>query len=137
MPQADLFLEMGADFVLTSQGDLQLAYDWDLIRQSFERFVFTNAAVLLTNGQPQAADWIFNPTFGLSANAMLGQAFTQNFISILEQAVYQGALQAATGNSSVPPIVTVNQGPSPNQINVTVVITPDNGEQQSLQVILP
>lgn len=137
MAVADLYLEMGADFILTSEGDLQLATSWDLIRQDFERFIFTCASSLLTNGTPLPADWLFHPDFGLSANAMLGQTFTSSFISKLQQKVYQGALAASTGNSSVPPVVTVTQGPTPNQINVTVIITPNNGEQMSLSVTLP
>lgn len=137
MAQKQLYLEMGADFVLNSNGGLQWADGWDVIRQNFERFIFTNAAKILPDGTPTAADWIFNPDFGLSANAMLGQNFTPAFISQLQQIVYQGALQASTGNSSVPPVVTITQAPNPQQLNITVVITPNNGEQQTLQVLYP
>lgn len=136
MAQEQLFLELNGDFVLNSNGGLQLGAGWDVIRQNFERFVFTCAARLL-NGTPYAADWIFHPDFGLSANAMLGQTFNSNFISQLQQKVYQGALQASTGNSSLPPVVTVTQGNNPQQINVTVVITPDNGQQMTFSVSLP
>jgi hypothetical protein len=136
MPQQQLYLELGGDFVLNSNGGLQWASGWDVIRQNFSRFVFTCAARLL-NGVPYAADWIFYPDFGLSANALIGQNFTPDFISKLQQAVYQGALQASTGNSSVPPVVTVTQGNNPQQINVQVVITPNNGQQQTINVSLP
>jgi hypothetical protein len=134
--QQQLYLPLAGDFALNSNGGLAWAGSWDAIIQNIERFIFTNAAALI-NGVPQTPDWIFHPDFGLSANAMLGQPFTSSFINILQQKVYQGVLSAITGNSSVPPVVTVTQGSNPQQINVNVVITPNNGNQISINVSLP
>jgi hypothetical protein len=136
MPQQQLYLPLAGDFVINSNGGLQFGGTWDTILQNIERFIFTNAATLI-NGVPQPADWIFYPNFGLSANSMLGQPFTSSFISQLQQVVYQGVLSAITGNSSVPPVVTVTQGANPQQLNVSVVITPNNGSQVSLNIQVP
>jgi len=138
MAQTQLFLELSGDFVLNSNGGLLATSDsWTVIRQNLERFIFTCAASLDRFGNPLPADWLFHPDFGLSANAMIGQSFNQAFISSLQQKVYQGALSAQSGNATVPPQVTVNQGTNPQQINVTVVITPLGGQQQTVSVTLP
>jgi hypothetical protein len=137
MIQQQLYLEMGGDFVLNGNGGLALAAGWDVIRQNFERFVFTNPARTDRFGNPIPADWLFHPTFGLGANAMLGQTFDVAFINQLQQKVYQGALSASTGNATVPPVVTVAQGNVPNQLNVTTVITPAGGQAQTLVTTLP
>lgn len=138
MSQTQLFLELGGDFVLNSNGGLLATSDsWTVIRQNLERFIFTNSASVDRFGNPQPADWVFHPEFGLSANAMLGQNFDQAFITNLQQKVYQAALQAQSGNATVPPVVTVTQGTNPQQINVTVVITPLGGQQMTIQVSLP
>lgn len=140
MIQQDLFLEVGGDFVLTNTGDLQLTSpnnSWDYVRQFLERFIFTSAATLDRFGNPIPPDWLNYPNFGLGANQMVGQAFGAQFISALQQKVYQGALAAQQGNSTVPPVVTVTQGSNPQQINVSIVITPLGGQQQSINVTLP
>lgn len=137
MSQQQLYLELAGDFQLNNNGGLLWATGWDTIRQNFERFVFTNPSTNAVNGQPQPADWILNPTFGLGARAMIGQNFGQPFISALTQKIQQGALSAASGNSNVPPVTTVTQGPNPNQVNVSVVITPTGQQQRTLAVTLP
>jgi hypothetical protein len=138
LAQQQLYLECGGDFVLNGNGGLQWATNpWDVIRQNFERFLFTSPALNSVSGQPQPADWIFFPKFGLGASRMVGQVFNSAYINKLQQIVYQGALAASTGNSNVPPVVTVTQGPVPNQLNVRVVITPTNMPAQTLNVTLP
>lgn len=137
MGQFQLDLELGGDFKISNTGGLQLVTGWDCIRQNFERYVFTRPANNTVSGQPQAPDWVFNPGFGLGAGTMIGQVFTQSFIELLKQKVYQGALSAASGNATTPPTVNVTEGPVPNQINVGVVITPVGGQQQTLRVSLP
>lgn len=134
--QQQLYLPLAGDFVINSNGGLQFGQTWDVLIQNITRFIFTNAASIL-NGVPLAADWIFHPDFGLSANAMLGQTFDQAFINKLQQKVYQGVLSAGTGNLAVPPVVTVTQGNNPQQINVQVVITPNNGQQVTLNIQVP
>lgn len=137
MAQQQLYLELADDFKLNNNGGLLLGDGWDIIRQNFERFVFTNPAKNAVNGQPQPADWMFSPTFGLGARSMLGQTFGQDFISSLSQKVYQGALASATGNSNVPPVVSITRASNPQQINASVVITPIGQQQRTLSVSLP
>jgi hypothetical protein len=137
MAQQQLYLQDGGDFVLNSNGGLQLAGSWDVIIQNLCRYIFTNPASTDRFGNPIPADWIFNPTFGLGANAMLGQNFNQTFINNLQQKIYQGVLAAQTGNSTVPPVVTVTQGTNPQQINVQAIITPTGQAQQTINVTLP
>jgi len=137
MAQKQLFLELNGDFVLNNNGGLLWAENWDVIRQNFERFFFTNPATNSVSGLPQPADWIFHPEFGLGANTMLGQVFGQAFINVLQQKVYQAALAASTGNSSVPPVVTVTRATNPQQINIQVVITPTGQDKQTINLTLP
>jgi hypothetical protein len=136
MPQSDLYLELGNDFVITNNGDLQLASGWDLIRQNFERFVFTQPQSTDFRGNPVPADWIFEPNFGLGAGSLLGENYNQNTLNKLQQSVYQGALTASTGNSNTPPVVTVTS-PNSQEVVANVVITPSGGQSQTLQVNLP
>lgn len=138
MSQNQIYLELGADFVLNNNGGLQWANDpWVIIRQNMERYIFTCAARLSDKGVPLPADWIFNPTFGLSANAMLGMNFTSDFISQLQQKVYQAALTISQGLVNVPPSVTVTQGNNPQQLNVQIVFSPIGAQQQIIGVTLP
>lgn len=137
MAQDQLYLELEDDFKLNNNGGLLLGAGWDIIRQNFERFVFTNPSKNAVNGQPQGADWIFSPDFGLGARSMLGQNFGQDFISSLSQKVYQGALSAASGNSNVPPDVSVIRNTNPQQVSANVVITPIGQQQRTLSVSLP
>lgn len=134
MPSYDLYLELNSDFVLTASGDLQISTGWDLIRQNFERAVFTNPATTQQNGNPIPADWIFEPNYGLGARALIGSPFNQVFINALQQKVYQAALVAQSGNAAVPPQVTVTQAVNPQEIQATVVITPIGGQQQTLTI---
>ena len=137
MNQPQLWLEMGGDFQLNNTGGLAWAFGWDVIRQNFERYIFTKPATNTVSGQPQAPDWIFSPNFGLGAGTMIGQSFGQNFVNTLQNRIYQGAMASASGNTNVPPVVTVTQGPTKEQINAKVIITPTGGQQQTLQVALP
>lgn len=137
MSQQQLYLPLGGDFVLNSNGGLQWTDSWDAIVQNLERFLFTNPATIDIYGNPQPADWIFQPQFGLGASQMLGQTFNSAYISTLEQKIYQAALAAQTGNSTVPPAVTITQGPNPQQLNVQIVVTPTGQNQQTINVVVP
>lgn len=137
MAQEQLFLELSSDFVINSNGGLQLATgSWDVIRQNFERFLFTQPTSTDFRGNPIPADWIFHPNFGLGAGSLIGENYNQATLNKLQQTVFQGALSASTGNSNVPPVVTVTS-PNSQEVVATVVITPNNGAQQTLQVNLP
>jgi hypothetical protein len=136
MAQEQIYLELGSDFVINSNGGLETGFGWDIIRQNFERFLFTQPASTDFRGNPIPADWIFHPDFGLGAGSLLGENYNQATLNKLEQLVYQGALSASTGNSSTPPVVTVTS-PNSQTVTATVVITPTGQQQQTLQVNLP
>lgn len=136
MASFDLFCEVGGDFTLTPNGDLQLATGWDLIRQNIERAIFTNSQGQQSNGSPIAADYIFHPEYGLSGGALIGNTFNQQFINLFSQKVSQAVLSAQTGNADQPPVINITN-PSPNQLMATITVFPTGGQQQQLQVLYP
>src|ERR1700722_12293938 len=88
----DLYLELGSDFILNAGGDVQLADGWDEVRQRIERLIFTNAAGFQSDGTPILAQYIFEPTYGLSASARVGNTVTKDMINQMTSIIYQGVL---------------------------------------------
>jgi hypothetical protein len=133
---SDLFQEWGGDFVLTAGGDIQMAFDWDLTRQSIERFILTSPQVTQFNGDPVAADDIFEPTYGLGARLKVGQLYNSQTVDEIKQLLYQGILASPNVDQSQPPIITF-RNPTPQTLIFTAIVFLLNGQQETIQLSLP
>ena len=119
-----LFLEWNDDLKITPSGSVQMASDWDIVRQRIIRRIITNSAQELPDGTFTPPDYVWDPSFGIGLGSMVDQPFNAALISRLEAAITRGVLLDAAVESSIPPSIKFVQ---PNlqtlwiSIGVTVV----------------
>jgi hypothetical protein len=131
-----LYLELGSDFVLTPSGSLLMASGWDEVRQRIERLIFTNAAGFQSDGTPILAQYIFDPAYGLSAGARVGDLVTNPLINEMTSIIYQGILADPGVDPTQPPVIQVSQ-PSFEQLLFVIGVTLLDGSQQTLTLLAP
>lgn len=129
----------GGDFSLTANGDLLLAQDSLLTPSAtFERInrlILTNAAVSDANDTPiSEADDLFNPSYGSSARAFIGEPPTSALLSSVQAAVQAGlATEPGIVSSPAPTVSVTNGGSGKMLINVEVTLL--NGSRQALPTV--
>lgn len=129
----DLMLEWGQDLVLTANGSLQTVENWDQVRERIIRRLLTNSAQKLPSGYSTPPDYIFHPSFGLGAGALVSQNLNQTYLQELEQKIVAAVQQdAAVAPGSVPSIAFISQTPQTLEVFITVQLA--TGQQG--QVVL-
>ncbi len=121
------YLDWGQDFVLTSNGSLQMATGWDYIRQMLVRGLLTNPTNILPDGTPIPADDIFNPTYGVGAGSYVDQNITASIEGQLTQRVTTLATTIPGINPNITPSVTFKK-PAPHELQMTVGLKLSNGQ---------
>ena len=134
MPRDGYFyLEWNSDLALAPNGSLVMASGWDEVRERIIRRFLTNSAVPLPDGSTTPPDYVFSPTYGLGAGALIDQnpdaQFRAEFTRRMREAV---VTDAATDPGSLPSIKVTT--PRPDLIQVFVGIQLAGGGQGSLSL---
>src|SRR6185312_11619576 len=104
-----LYLEPGADLIVSQTGGIVLANGWDQIRQRILRRIFTNSKFVLQDGTPVPSDYIFDTRYGLSFRALIGQNFTKTLRDQMQSICYQAAIIDEGVDPGQPPEITISQ----------------------------
>lgn len=122
----DLYLEWNDDFIVTPSGDLQTAVGWDQVRERILRRLLTNSQQTLPNGRMTVPDYIWDPSYGFGAGALVGQNITVDFINDLARRVTRACYADVSVATDIPPSVTYIQ-PTPQTLVMTVSVVLTNG----------
>lgn len=133
LQNATAYLEWNGDLVLTPGGSIQMASGWDLVRERIIRRFLTNGAVPLPDGTTTPPDYVFSPTYGLGAGALIDQNpdanWRVNFVRRLREAV---AADSATDPGSIPSIQVTT--PAIGVVQVFVSVKLISGQQGSFSL---
>lgn len=129
----DLFLEWGADLLLTSNGSVQFAVGWDHVRQRIVRNMITNPAQTLPDGSTTPPDYVFEPTFGIGMGSLVDQNPTKQFLRDLNRRITAAVLADVAVDPGLVPSVLIQQ-PTPSTYEVFVTATLLNGQLGKIQV---
>lgn len=130
----DIYLEWGSDLIITPNGSIQTAVNWDQVRERIIRRIFTNRAERLPDGSYTVPDYIFDIAYGESGGALIDQNPTQAWLRDFNRRVRQGVLaDAAVDPGSVPTTVVRKYG-STYQIFVNVKLI--NGQPGQVSIKL-
>lgn len=128
-----LYLEWNGDLVLTPNGSVLMASGWDEVRERIIRRFLTNSALPLPDGSTTPPDYVFSPSYGLGAGALIDQnpdqMFRQNFTRRMREAV---VADAATDPGSLPSISLTT--PMIGAIQIYVGINLISGQQGSFSI---
>ncbi len=123
-----LYLEWNGDLVLTPNGSILMATGWDEVRERIIRRFLTNSSLPLPDGTQTPPDYIFSPSYGLGAGALIDQNptadFRANFTRRMREAV---AADSAVSPTSVPSVRITT--PMIGLIQVFVAIDLISGQQ--------
>ena len=122
-----LFVEFGADLIVTPNGSIQLAQGWDEIRQRILRRILTTAQELLPDGTQTLPDYIFDVNYGIGAAKLVGQPITQSLVTALTNAITSGVTQDSAVVSNVLPKINIRRY-GINTLYVTVQVFLVNGQ---------
>lgn len=132
-PGNTFYLEWNSDLALTANGSILMAAGWDEVRERIIRRFLTNSALPLPDGSTTPPDYVFSPSYGLGAGALIDQNPDAQFRSEFRRRMREAVVaDAATDPGSLPSIkVTV---PQIGQIHVFVGIQLAGGGQGSLSL---
>ena len=131
----DLYLEWNGDLVLTPNGSVQTAVNWDQARERIIRSFLTNSAQQLPDGSYTPADYVFDITFGEGAGALVDQNPDQAYILGLTQRMRQAVLSDASADPGQVPVIVITQ-PEPDTYQVFVSVPLIDGTQGSVSITL-
>lgn len=123
----DIYCEWNGDFILTPNGDIQTAVGWDEVRQRIVRRLITNSAQVLPDGTTTAPDYVFHPTYGIGAGALVGQNPTPAYISGLIARINAAVLADDAVDPGTTPTIVFSQ-PTTNVWLVQVAVQLTNGK---------
>lgn len=107
----DFYLEWNSDFILTPNGSIQTAVNWDRVRERIIRRFLTNPARALPDGSTTPPDYVFDPSYGFGAGALVDQNPTAAWRANLQRQMRQSILvDSAVDPGSVPTIGFVSLG---------------------------
>jgi hypothetical protein len=129
----DLYLEWGGDLIVTANGSVAIAEGWDQVRERIIRRFLTNSAVPLPDGSTTPPDYVFSPSYGLSAGALVDQNPDDNWVADFTRRIRSACLSdSAVDPGSVPSVVVTT--PAPGTLQVFVGIKLVSGQQGSLSI---
>lgn len=118
-----LYLDWNDDLQLTPSGSLQLAVEWDAVRQRIVRRVVTSAAQTLPDGSTTAPDYVWHSTYGVGLGKLVDQPLNQDLLTRLEGLITAGVLADAAVDSTAPPSIEfIRVNPNTLWINVSVTV---------------
>lgn len=118
---ADIYLEWNDDLQLTASGSISLSFGWDHIRQRIVRRFLTNPAQRLPDGSSTPADYVFSPSYGIGAGALIDQNPTEAWIADLKRRMRQAVLSdAGVDPGAVPNVVITKPRGDAYQIFVNI-----------------
>lgn len=134
LPQGStLYLEWNGDIVLTPNGSFLMAKGWDEVRERIIRRFLTNAALPLPDGSTTPPDYVFSPSYGLGAGALIDQNPDAQFMAELTRRMREAvAADAATDPGALPSIKVTK--PMIGVIQIFVGIKLAGGDQGSLSL---
>ena len=103
-----LDLEWGGDLVLNSRGGLALVYGWPQIRQRILRGLLTNPSMVLADGTPGLADYIYHQDYGSGLLRKMGEPYNDDLRLVLEAKIIASVKRDVGSRSDV---VDVNREP--------------------------
>lgn len=131
----DFYLEWGGDFVLTPNGSIQTAINWDQVRQRIIRRFLTNSAQQLPDGSYTAPDYVFDIKYGIGAGALVDQNPTQDWLRDLTGRLRQSVLaDSAVDQGSVPRMQVTGLGTDAYQVFASVKLINGQSGQVSITV---
>jgi hypothetical protein len=133
MSTLDLYLEWGQDFVLSDAGTLQVALNWDQVRERIIRRILTNPGQVLPAGNFTPPDYIFDPNYGIGGGALVSQNPTKAFIHSLTSKITRGVLSDAAVDPGYQPQVVIQQ-PEPNIMIILVGLKLLTGQPQAFSI---
>lgn len=90
---------------ITPNGSVLMAAGWDEVRERIIRRFLTNSALPLPDGTTTPPDYVFSPTYGLGAGAMIDQNPDAQFMVELTRRMREAVVaDAATDPGSLPSI---------------------------------
>lgn len=104
-PGDTFYLEWNGDLILTPNGSVQMASGWDKVRERIIRRFLTNSALPLPDGTTTPPDYVFSPSYGLGAGALVDQNPDANFRVNFERRMREAVVaDAATAPGALPSI---------------------------------
>lgn len=128
-----LYLEWNGDLVLECRTSIQTAVGWDEARQRIIRRIITSGAQQLPDGTFTAADYVFDPSYGVGAGKMVGQPFNDDFVAQLRRRIQAGVLADAAVDTTIPPSIRVTR-PNPNTVWAIVGVQLSSGDRGEIQL---
>lgn len=130
-----LYLEWNGDLVLTPNGSVLMAGGWDEVRERIIRRFLTNSPLPLPDGTSTPPDYVFDPSYGLGAGALIDQnpnaAWRADFTRRMRQAV---VADAAAAPGALPSISI--RTPQIGTIQIFVGIQLISGQQGTFSMTL-
>ncbi len=121
----DIFCEYGQDFQFDPNGDLLTVEGFDAARQEIQRYLLTNQALTLSNGQKTAADCKFDPDFGAGLRRYLGKLENQVVLNLMRAACLAAVKQSPNVSTSIGPVVAF-QVVAPHALLILIDIWSNN-----------
>jgi hypothetical protein len=131
----DIYLEWNGDLVITPNGSIQTAVNWDQVRERIIRRFLTNSAMQLPDGSFTPPDYIFDINYGESAGALVDQNPTKAWLLDLTRRMRQ-AVQSDTAvdPGAVPQVTVISSGGNAFQAYVSVQLINGQSGQVSITV---
>lgn len=102
------FLEPDGDLVISKSGGIEMASDWDEIRQRLYRRCLTNPQSINFDGSIVPAGYIFHPDYGLGLPQLVYANKSSSFFSDLKQKIRQAILEDLDTDSETEPEIIVD-----------------------------
>lgn len=131
----DFYLEWNGDLVLTPTGSLQTAVGWDQVRERIIRNFLTNSAQTLPDGSTTPPDYVFAPSYGLGAGALVDQNPDAAFVADLTSRMRAAVMSDAAVDPGSVPKITITR-PTGDTYEVFVDVTLSNGQQGQVAITL-
>ncbi len=136
-PQSmDTYCDWNGDLVLTANISIQYAIGWDQLRQRIVRRILTNSAQQLPDGTYTPADYVYAPSFGEGAGAMVDQNPTHAYVLAMQQKINQGVLAETALAGVGTPEITFSQ-PTFDSFQVTIMVPLTSQLQGELVITVP
>lgn len=132
-PICTFYLEWNGDLIITPAGSIQMAVGWDMVRERIIRRFLTNSSVPLPDGTSTPPDYVFSPSYGLGAGALIDQNPDAAFVSSLNQRMREAVVADSAIDPGALPSITVST-PMIGAIQVFVAVQLINGEQGSFAI---
>jgi hypothetical protein len=131
----DAYCEYNGDLVITPNGSIAVAVEWDQIRERIIRRFLTNSATPLPDGSVTPPDYIFDVFYGIGAGALIDQNPNQSYRRDLTRRMRQAVLLDTAVDPGAVPTIKITR-PRIDAIQVFVTVKLSIGGTKSLSLTL-